>query len=148
MGFFQLYSALFFGSFLVIIFLLLFFLGNRVFSIYLLLESFLWVILTTWCCLVIHEDQRQKDMEQLINGIDRIIKANSGKSLHQETQQTNKTDKAWYLASVFIIGLVALAVFYIKGKHHSSNNPSIDAKNPSHKNYKKNDNNRSKPLNP
>ncbi|GAA8095904.1 hypothetical protein HpDR14_07160 [Helicobacter pylori] len=61
------------------------FLGNRVFSIYLLLESFLWVILTTWCCLVMHEDQRQKDMEQLINGIDRIIKANSGKSLHQET---------------------------------------------------------------
>ncbi|WP_164500722.1 flagellar biosynthesis protein FlgG [Helicobacter pylori] len=148
MGFFQLYSALFFGSFLVIIFLLLFFLGNRVFSIYLLLESFLWVVLTTWCCLVMHEDQRQKDMEQLINGIDGIIKANSGKSLHQETQQTNKTDKAWYLASVFLIGLVALAVFYIKGKHHSSNNPSIDAKNPSHKNYKKNDNNRSKPLNP
>ncbi|WRA11722.1 flagellar biosynthesis protein FlgG [Helicobacter pylori] len=95
-----------------------------------------------------HEDQRQKDMEQLINGIDGIIKANSGKSLHQETQQANKTDKAWYLASVFLIGLVALAVFYIKGKHHSSNNPSIDAKNPSHKNYKKNDNNRSKPLNP
>ncbi|EJB77100.1 hypothetical protein HPHPA16_0082 [Helicobacter pylori Hp A-16] len=31
---------------------------------------------------------------------------------------------------------------------HLSNNPSIDAKNPSHKNYKKNDNNRSKPLNP
>ncbi|GAA8351655.1 hypothetical protein HpDR35_00740 [Helicobacter pylori] len=60
-GIFQLYSALFFGSFLVIIFLLLFFLGNRVFSIYLLLESFLWVILTTWCCLVMHEDQRQKD---------------------------------------------------------------------------------------
>ncbi|MFS7885935.1 flagellar biosynthesis protein FlgG [Helicobacter pylori] len=89
---FQLYSALFFGSFLVIIFLLLFFLGNRVFSIYLLLESFLWVILTTWCCLVMHEDQRQKDMEQLINGIDRIIKANSGKSLHQETQQANEDD--------------------------------------------------------
>lgn len=84
-----------------------------------------------------HEDQRQKDMEQLINGIDGIIKANSGKSLHQETQQANKTDQAWYLASVFLIGLVALAVFYIKGKHHSSNNPSIDAKNPSHKNYKK-----------
>ncbi len=59
-----------------------------------------------------------------------------------------KTDKAWYLASVFLIGL---AVFYIKGKHHSSNNPKSGVeklKNPSHKNYKKNDNNRSKPLNP
>ncbi|WQU79705.1 flagellar biosynthesis protein FlgG [Helicobacter pylori] len=98
-----------------------------------------------------HEDQRQKDMEQLINGINRIIKANSGKSLHQETQQANKTNKAWYLASVFLIGLVVLAVFYIKGKHHSSNNPKSGVeklKNPSHKNYKKNDNNRSKPLNP
>ncbi|MGL2856016.1 flagellar biosynthesis protein FlgG [Helicobacter pylori] len=73
-------------------------------------------------------------MEQLINS----IKANSGKSLHQETQQTNKTDKAWDLAAnVFLIGMVVLAVFYIKGKHYSSNNPSIDAKNPSHKNYKK-----------
>ncbi|MGN8496628.1 hypothetical protein ACR9L6_00455 [Helicobacter pylori] len=113
-GIFRLYSALFFRSFLVIIFLLLFFLGNRVFSIYLLLESFLWVILTTWCCLVMHEDQRQKDMEQLINGIDGIIKANSGKSLHQGTQQANKTDKAWDLvASVFLIGMVVLAVFHM-----------------------------------
>ncbi len=41
-----------------------------------------------------HEDQRQKDMEQLINGIDRI-------------------DKAWYLASVFLIGLAVLAVFHM-----------------------------------
>ncbi|MGL2781947.1 flagellar biosynthesis protein FlgG [Helicobacter pylori] len=86
-------------------------------------------------------------MEQLINS----IKANSGKSLHQETQQANKTNKAWYLASVFLIGLAVLAVFYIKGKHHSNNNPKSGVeklKNPSHKNYKKNDNNRSKPLNP
>lgn len=61
-----------------------------------------------------HEDQRQKDMEQLINGIDRIIKANSGKSLHQGTQKANKTDKAWDLvASVFLIGLVVLAVFHM-----------------------------------
>ncbi|WP_232255828.1 hypothetical protein [Helicobacter pylori] len=60
-----------------------------------------------------HEDQRQKDMEQLINGIDGIIKANSGKSLHQETQQANKTNKAWYLANVFLIGLVVLAVFHM-----------------------------------
>ncbi|WP_229259218.1 flagellar biosynthesis protein FlgG [Helicobacter pylori] len=52
-------------------------------------------------------------MEQLINGIDGIIKANSGKSLHQETQQTNKTNKAWYLASVFLIGLAVLAVFHM-----------------------------------
>ncbi len=74
----------------------------------------MWVILTTWCCLVMHSDQRQEDMEQLINVINGIVKANSGKSLHPETQQINKTDKAWDLASVFLIGLVALAVFYIK----------------------------------
>ncbi|WQS48785.1 hypothetical protein KVD75_07975 [Helicobacter pylori] len=56
-----------------------------------------------------HGDQRRKEMEQLINS----IKANSGKSLHQETQQTNKTDKAWYLASIFLIGMVVLAVFHM-----------------------------------
>ncbi|WP_332857122.1 hypothetical protein [Helicobacter pylori] len=43
---------------------------------------FLWVILTVWCCLVIHENQRRKEIEQLIN----TIKVDSGKSLHQETQ--------------------------------------------------------------
>lgn len=95
-----------------------------------------------------HGDQRRKEMEQLINS----IKANPGKFLHQEAQQANKTDKAWYLASIFLIGLVALAVFFIiKGKHQPSNNPKSGVeklKNPSHKNYKKNDNNRSKPLNP
>nr|WP_241679699.1 flagellar biosynthesis protein FlgG [Helicobacter pylori] len=49
-------------------------------------------------------------MEQLINS----IKANSGKSLHQETQQANKTDKAWDLAAnVFLIGMVVLAVFHM-----------------------------------
>ncbi|WQW54546.1 flagellar biosynthesis protein FlgG [Helicobacter pylori] len=126
------------------------FLGNRVFSIYLLLESFLWVILTTWCCLVMHEDQRQKDMEQLINGIDRIIKANSGKSLHQETQQTNEAndmkqsigetsktnsneaDATRILICVFIffLAIILLAVFLRKGGYQLSNNPSIDAKNP------------------
>ncbi|MCQ2875018.1 flagellar biosynthesis protein FlgG [Helicobacter pylori] len=88
-------------------------------------------------------------MEQLINAIE----TNSGKSLYQETQQANKTDKAWdLLANVFLIGLVVLAVFFIiKGKHQPSNNPKSGVeklKNPSHENYKKNDNNRSKPLNP
>ncbi|MGL2707079.1 flagellar biosynthesis protein FlgG [Helicobacter pylori] len=88
-----------------------------------------------------HEDQRQKDMEQLINGIDGIIKANSGKSLHQETQQANKTDKAWdLLVNVFLIGLVVLAVFYMIKQYNPSNNPKSgveNLKNPSHKNYKK-----------
>ncbi|MGN8386704.1 flagellar biosynthesis protein FlgG, partial [Helicobacter pylori] len=76
-------------------------------------------------------------MEQLIN----TIETNSGKSLHHETQQANKTNKAWYLVIVFciLIGLAVLAVFHIKGKHHSSNNPKSGVeklKNPSHKNYK------------
>ncbi|GAA7971616.1 hypothetical protein COL9_04840 [Helicobacter pylori] len=105
---------------------------------------FLWVILTVWCCLVIHGDQRREEIEQLIN----TIKVDSGKSLHQETQQANKTDKAWDLVIVFciLIGLAVLAVFFIKGKHHSSNDPNnsqpsaiqkIDAKNPNSKNHKK-----------
>ncbi len=45
----------------------------------------------------------------------------------------------WYIVIVFciLIGLAILAVFYMKGKHHSSNNPKSgvkELKNPSHKN--------------
>ncbi|WP_000436659.1 hypothetical protein [Helicobacter pylori] len=74
-------------------------------------------------------------MEQLINS----IKANSGKSLHQETQQADKTNKTWCLVIVFciLIGLAVLAVFFIKGKHYSNNNPKSGVeklKNHSHKN--------------
>ncbi len=92
------------------------------------------------------KDERKRNNLLIVNSIE----ANSSKSLHHETQQASKTEKMWYLVIVFciLIGLAVLAVFYMKGKHHSSNNPSIDAKNPSHKNYKKNDNNRSKSLNP
>ncbi|GAA7659840.1 hypothetical protein HpMMM63_01790 [Helicobacter pylori] len=93
-------------------------------------------------------------MEQLINA----IKADSGKSLHQETQQANKTKKMWYLAIVFciLVGLTILAVFFIKREHHSSNDPSnsqpsgiqkIETKNFSHKNHKKNNNNHPKAQN-
>ncbi len=49
----------------------------------------LWVVLTVWCCLVMYGDQRRKEMEQLIE----VVEANSGKSLHYETQQANKTKK-------------------------------------------------------
>lgn len=74
----------------------------------------LWVVLTVWCCLVMHSDQKQEDMEQLI----KVIEANSGKSLHYETQQeakqkANKT-KMWYLIIIFLISLAILAVFFIK----------------------------------
>ncbi len=115
-----------------------------------------------------HGDQRRKEMEQLINVINGIVKANSGKSLHQETQQaneyndtkqsvsetsktnSNEADATRILICVFIffLAIILLVAFFIKGGYQLSNNPSIDAKNPSHKNYKKNDNNRSKSLNP
>ncbi|EQL66925.1 hypothetical protein N408_04165 [Helicobacter pylori FD703] len=86
---------------------------------------FLWVILTVWCCLVIrHGDQRREEIEQLIN----TIKVDSGKSLHQETQQANKTKKMWYLAIIFLIGLAVLAVFFIKREHQPSNNPNNSPK--------------------
>lgn len=56
-------------------------------------------------------------------------------------REANKTKKMWYLAITFLIGLAVLAVFFIKGKHHSSNDPSNNPKsgvenlkNPSHKN--------------
>ncbi len=66
--------------------------------------------------------------------------------LEQEAKQkaereANKTKKMWYLAITFLIGLAILAVFFIKGKHQSSNDPSNSQKsgvkklkNPSHKN--------------
>ncbi|MFP6169895.1 cell division protein CrgA [Helicobacter pylori] len=67
----------------------------------------------------------------------------------QAEREANKTKKMWYLVIVFciLIGLVVLAVFYMKGKHQPNNNPKSGVEkleNPSHKNYKKNDNNRSK----
>lgn len=58
-------------------------------------------------------------------------------------REANKTKKMWYLAIAFciLIGLAVLAVFYMKRKHHSSNDPSNNPKsgvkklkNPSHKN--------------
>ncbi|WP_187865082.1 DUF3944 domain-containing protein [Helicobacter pylori] len=58
-------------------------------------------------------------------------------------QEADKTEKMWYLAiiSIVLIGLAVLAVFYMKGKHHSSDNPSNNPKsgveklkNPSYKN--------------
>ncbi|QEF35796.1 DUF3944 domain-containing protein [Helicobacter pylori] len=54
-------------------------------------------------------------------------------------QEADKTEKMWYLAiiSIVLIGLAVLAVFYMKGKHHSSDNPKSgveNLKNPSHKN--------------
>ncbi len=121
---------------------------------------FLWVVLTTWCCLVIHEDQRQEDMEQLINAINGIVKANSSKSLHPETQQTSEANgmkqsvsetaqansneanatRIFICVAIFFLAIILLVVFFRKGIYQSSNNPSIDAKNPSHKRYKKNSN--------
>ncbi|GAA7163110.1 hypothetical protein HpBGD52_02100 [Helicobacter pylori] len=69
-------------------------------------------------------------------------------------REANKTNKTWYLAIVFciLVGLAILAVFFIKGKHQSSNSqPSgiqkIETKNFSYKNHKKNNNNHSKTQN-
>ncbi|GAA8315513.1 DUF3944 domain-containing protein [Helicobacter pylori] len=58
-------------------------------------------------------------------------------------READETNKTWYLVIVFciLVGLAVLAVFYMKGKHQSSNNPSNNPKsgvenlkNPSHKN--------------
>ncbi len=63
--------------------------------------------------------------------------------LEQAKQAEQEADekKMWYLAITFLIGLAVLAVFFIKGKHHSSNDPSNNPKsgvenlkNPSHNN--------------
>ncbi len=54
-------------------------------------------------------------------------------------REANKTKKMWYLVIAFciLIGLAVLAIFYMKRKHQSSNNPKSgveNLKNPSHKN--------------
>lgn len=70
-----------------------------------------------------------------------VLVATLRKKLKAEQEANEK--KMWYLVIVFciLIGLVVLAVFYMKGKHHSSNDPSNNPKsgvenlkNPSHKN--------------
>ncbi len=62
------------------------------------------------------------------------LKAEQAKQAEREADKK----KMWYLVIVFciLIGLAVLAVFYMKGKHHSSNNPKSgveNLKNPSHK---------------
>ncbi|MDU9710598.1 ubiquinol-cytochrome C chaperone family protein, partial [Helicobacter pylori] len=70
-----------------------------------------------------------------------VLVAALRKKLKAEQEADEK--KMWYLVIAFfiLIGLAVLAVFYMKGKHHSSNNPSNNPKsgvenlkNPSHKN--------------
>ncbi|WP_041600170.1 hypothetical protein [Helicobacter acinonychis] len=109
----------------------------------------LWVILTVWCCLVMHSDQRQEDIEQLINVINGIAKANSGNSLCQETQQTNTNQtndnetegtRIFISLVIFFLAIILLVIFFRKGEYQSSNNQRIDSKNPSHKHYNKNSN--------
>ncbi|WP_240646368.1 YaaW family protein [Helicobacter pylori] len=57
----------------------------------------------------------------------------------EQAEQEANEKKMWYLVIIFciLIGLAVLAVFFIKGKHQSSNNPKSgveNLKNPSHKN--------------
>ncbi len=59
--------------------------------------------------------------------------------LKLKAEQEANEKKIWYLVIIFciLIGLAVLAVFYMKGKHQSSNNPKSgveNLKNPSHKN--------------
>ncbi len=76
----------------------------------------------------------------LVATLRKKLKAEQEAKLKAE-QEANKTKKMWYLAITFLIGLAVLAVFYMKGKHQSSNNLSNNPKsgvenlkNPSHKN--------------
>ncbi|MFP6245054.1 flagellar biosynthesis protein FlgG [Helicobacter pylori] len=78
----------------------------------------------------------------LVATLRKKLKAEQEARLKAE-QEADETNKTWYLVIVFciLIGLAVLAVFYMKGKHHSSNDPSNsqtsgveNLKNPSHKN--------------
>ncbi len=75
----------------------------------------------------------------LVATLRKKLKAEQEARLKAEQEADEK--KMWYLAITFLIGLAVLAVFYMKGKHHSSNDPSNNPKsgvenlkNPSHKN--------------
>ncbi|WP_258220671.1 flagellar biosynthesis protein FlgG [Helicobacter pylori] len=75
----------------------------------------------------------------LVATLRKKLKAEREARLKAEQEANEK--KMWYLAITFLIGLAVLAVFFIKGKHHSSNDPSNNPKsgvenlkNPSHKN--------------
>ncbi len=69
-------------------------------------------------------------------------------------REANKTNKTWYLAIVFLIGLAVLAVFSSKKNTTQAITQIVDKKavlkklkNPSHKNHKKNNNNHPKAQN-
>ncbi len=71
------------------------------------------------------------------------LKLKAEQEAKQKAEQEANEKKMWYLVIAFciLIGLAVLAVFYMKGKHHSSNDPSNSQtsgvekfKNPSHKN--------------
>ncbi|WQY09687.1 flagellar biosynthesis protein FlgG [Helicobacter pylori] len=77
----------------------------------------------------------------LVATLRKKLKAEREARLKAEQEANEK--KMWYLVIIFciLIGLAVLAVFYMKGKHHSSNDPSNsqksgveNLKNPSHKN--------------
>ncbi|WQW59505.1 flagellar biosynthesis protein FlgG [Helicobacter pylori] len=73
----------------------------------------------------------------LVATLRKKLKAEREARLKAEQEANEK--KMWYLVIIFciLIGLAVLAVFYMKGKHHSSDNPKSGVeklKNPSHKN--------------
>ncbi|WQX89822.1 flagellar biosynthesis protein FlgG [Helicobacter pylori] len=73
----------------------------------------------------------------LVATLRKKLKAEREARLKAEQEANEK--KMWYLVIIFciLIGLAVLAVFFIKGKHQSSNNPKSGVeklKNPSHKN--------------
>ncbi len=73
----------------------------------------------------------------LVATLRKKLKAEQEARLKAEQEADEK--KMWYLVIIFciLIGLAVLAIFFIKGKHHSSNNPKNgveNLKNPSHKN--------------
>lgn len=80
----------------------------------------------------------------LVATLRKKLKAEEGaEQARLKAEQEANEKKMWYLVIAFciLIGLAILAVFFIKGKHHSSNDPSNsqtsgveNLKNPSHKN--------------
>lgn len=99
---------------------------------------------TVPACVLVATLRKKLKAEQARLKAEQEAKLKAEQEAKQKAQQeADETEKMWYLAiiSIVLIGLAVLAVFYMKGKHHSSDNPSNNPKsgveklkNPSHKN--------------
>ncbi|GAA8110856.1 hypothetical protein Kazakh3193_04800 [Helicobacter pylori] len=78
------------------------------------------------CVLIAALRLKQKAEQEAKQKAEQEAKQKAEQEAKQKAErEANKTKKMWYLVIIFciLIGLAVLAVFYMKRKHQSSNNP-------------------------